>query len=86
MFPQDPLSGAPGFLVPPGPGAALAATPLLAHLNPGQLAALPPQTEAAAPPLMRPTGFADTRPLAPNDTPQGRAQNRHVEVILEAPK
>ncbi|MCS4502824.1 Motility protein B [wastewater metagenome] len=28
-------------------------------------------------------GHADTRPVASNDTPEGRAQNRRVEVILE---
>ena len=35
---------------------------------------------------MRATGYADTRPIAPNDTVPGRAANRHVEVILEASK
>lgn len=35
---------------------------------------------------MRATGYADTRPIASNDTAQGRAINRHVEVILEASK
>jgi chemotaxis protein MotB len=35
---------------------------------------------------MRATGYADTRPIASNDTPQGKAANRHVEVILEAAK
>lgn len=35
---------------------------------------------------MRATGYADTRPIASNDTAQGRATNRHVEVILEASK
>lgn len=30
-------------------------------------------------------GHADTRPLAPNSTPDGRAQNRRVELILEKP-
>lgn len=35
---------------------------------------------------MRATGYADTRPIAANDTAQGRATNRHVEVILEASK
>ena len=33
---------------------------------------------------MRATGYADTRPIASNGTAQGRATNRHVEVILEA--
>lgn len=28
-------------------------------------------------------GFSQYRPLGPNDTPQGRAQNRRIEVILE---
>jgi len=28
-------------------------------------------------------GFADTRPLGPNDTAESRAQNRRVEVILK---
>ncbi len=27
-------------------------------------------------------GYADTRPLATNDTPQGRAKNRRVEIII----
>ncbi len=35
---------------------------------------------------MRATGYADTRPIASNATAQGRATNRHVEVILEASK
>ncbi|MBE0486559.1 MAG: hypothetical protein IBX51_10505, partial [Marinobacter sp.] len=28
-------------------------------------------------------GYADTRPLNRNDTEQGRARNRRVEIILE---
>ena len=28
------------------------------------------------------TGFADTRPLAPNDNPDNRARNRRVEVVI----
>ena len=28
-------------------------------------------------------GFADTRPLFPNDTPENRAKNRRVEIIIE---
>jgi len=34
---------------------------------------------------LRATGVADTRPLADNATAQGRAQNRRVEIVLEAP-
>ena len=40
MFPQDPFSGAPDALVPPHSGAPSAASPLLAHLNDEQLAAV----------------------------------------------
>lgn len=32
---------------------------------------------------LRAIGYADTRPLATNDTEQGRAGNRRVEIILE---
>ena len=28
-------------------------------------------------------GFADTRPLVPNDTPENRTRNRRVEIILQ---
>lgn len=28
------------------------------------------------------TGFADARPLVPNDTPQNRATNRRVEIVI----
>ena len=30
-------------------------------------------------------GFADTRPLYPNDTPENRAENRRVEIAIEIP-
>ena len=34
---------------------------------------------------MRAIGYADTRPLQSNETPQGRASNRRVELILREP-
>jgi chemotaxis protein MotB len=30
-------------------------------------------------------GFGDTHPVASNDTSQGRAQNRRIEIVLEGP-
>ncbi|MGQ9725083.1 MAG: OmpA family protein [Tepidimonas sp.] len=38
------------------------------------------------PTRLRATSYADTRPLASNDTPQGRALNRRVEITLEPPQ
>lgn len=35
---------------------------------------------------LRAVGYADTRPLQPNDTAEGRAQNRRVELTMEIPK
>lgn len=32
---------------------------------------------------LRAIGYADTKPLAPNDTPENRAQNRRVELLME---
>jgi len=31
-------------------------------------------------------GFADSRPVAPNDTPEGRAKNRRVEFLFKNPE
>jgi chemotaxis protein MotB len=30
-------------------------------------------------------GFGDTHAVAPDDTAQGRAQNRRIEIVLEGP-
>ncbi len=35
---------------------------------------------------LRAVGYAHTRPLASNDTPQGRAANRRVELIMDMPQ
>ena len=35
------------------------------------------------PNILSAKGFGATRPIAPNDTPQGRAQNRRIEIVLE---
>src|SRR5438045_493022 len=35
------------------------------------------------PNILSAKGFGDTHPVAPNDTPQGRAQNRRIEIVLE---
>jgi len=31
---------------------------------------------------MSATGYADTRPLVPNDTPEHRQQNRRVDIVV----
>jgi len=31
---------------------------------------------------LKASGYADTRPIAPNTTPEGRAQNRRVEIVI----
>ncbi|HYG46194.1 MAG TPA: OmpA family protein, partial [Bordetella sp.] len=39
--------------------------------------------DGVAPARLRAVGYADTRPIASNDTPGGRAANRRVELIME---
>ncbi len=34
------------------------------------------------PERLKASGYADTRPIAPNTTPEGRAQNRRVEIVI----
>ncbi|MEL0069956.1 MAG: OmpA family protein, partial [Betaproteobacteria bacterium] len=29
-------------------------------------------------------GFADTKPVTTNDTPQGRQQNRRIEILIDS--
>jgi chemotaxis protein MotB len=35
------------------------------------------------PNILSAKGFGATHPVAPNDTAQGRAQNRRIEIVLE---
>jgi chemotaxis protein MotB len=37
------------------------------------------------PAIVSAKGVGDTRPVAPNDTPQGRAQNRRIEITVQGP-
>jgi|WetSurMetagenome_2_1015567.scaffolds.fasta_scaffold95177_3 chemotaxis protein MotB len=41
-------------------------------------------SKGVSPSLLSASGFGDTRPVASNDTPQGRAKNRRIEVIVRA--
>jgi chemotaxis protein MotB len=42
-------------------------------------------SQGVNPNIISAKGFGDTRPVAPNDTPQGRAQNRRIEITLQGP-
>ena len=41
------------------------------------------QSQGVNPNILSAKGFGATHPVAPNDTPQGRAQNRRIEIVLE---
>jgi chemotaxis protein MotB len=42
-------------------------------------------SQGVNPDIVSAKGFGDTHPVAPNDTPQGRSQNRRIEIVLEGP-
>ncbi|MGC2204298.1 MAG: OmpA family protein [Stellaceae bacterium] len=42
-------------------------------------------SQGVNPNIISAKGFGDTHPVAPNDTPQGRAQNRRIEIVMEGP-
>jgi chemotaxis protein MotB len=41
------------------------------------------RSQGVNPNILSAKGFGATHPIAPNDTPQGRAQNRRIEIVLE---
>ena len=44
------------------------------------------QNRGLNPTRLRATGLAETHPLGPNNTPEGRAANRRVEITMVAPQ
>jgi chemotaxis protein MotB len=42
------------------------------------------QTKGVDPKMLGAAGFSEYRPLAPNNTPDGRSQNRRIEIALTA--
>ena len=42
-------------------------------------------SQGVNPNIISAKGFGDTHAVSPNDTPQGRAQNRRIEIVLEGP-
>jgi chemotaxis protein MotB len=43
------------------------------------------RSQGVNPEILSAKGFGDTHPVASNDTPQGPAQNRRIEIVLEGP-
>jgi chemotaxis protein MotB len=43
------------------------------------------ESQGVNPSVISAKGFGDTHPVASNDTPDGRAKNRRIEIVLEGP-
>ena len=43
------------------------------------------ESQGVNPNIISAKGFGDTHPVAANDTPDGRAKNRRIEIVLEGP-
>ena len=43
------------------------------------------EAQGVNPNIISAKGFGDTHPVASNETPQGRAQNRRIEIVTEGP-
>jgi chemotaxis protein MotB len=43
------------------------------------------RAQGVNPNILSAKGFGDTHPVASNDTPDGRAQNRRIEIVMEGP-
>jgi chemotaxis protein MotB len=43
------------------------------------------ESQGVNPKIISAKGFGDTHAVASNDTPQGRAQNRRIEIVMEGP-
>ena len=43
------------------------------------------ESQGVNPNIISAKGFGDTHPVASNDTPDGRAKNRRIEIVMEGP-
>ncbi len=69
---------------PLGPGSPLRNNWILSALRAHQVAYRLQKTSLLPPSLFSVVGYADTRPLAPNDTPEHKALNRHIDIVISA--